>query len=265
MKDIRVIIPLHILNDDVKELITKAIKSVPNDIPLLISTAKNCFSDVEKFITEEKEFSKYKIEVISIKTAETDFCPLVNLAVHIIDEKWFTILEYDDTYTDIWFDNVEKYTDSYQDTSMFLPLVNVFDYKTELFVSFINEMAWSSSFAENIGNITKDSLTNFFNFNVTGAVISTDDWESTNGLNPYIKMTFWYEFLLRFANLNKKMMVIPKLGYNHYLGRPKSLMDEYSKEMDENEVKFWFKTAKEQAKLTKREPIIYNAKKELSK
>ena len=36
------------------------------------------------------------------------------------------------------------------------------------------------------------------------------------------------------------------------------------KEMDNDEINFWFKTAKEQAKLNKREPIIYKPKKELS-
>lgn len=264
MKDIRIIIPLHIINDNVKELIKKAINSVPEDIPLLISSAKKCFSLVEKFIAEDEELSKRKIDIISIKTDETDFCSLVNLGVQIIDEKWFSILEYDDTFTEIWFDNVEKYTDAYSNVSMFLPLTNVLDYKTEHFISFINEMAWSSSFAENIGKITKDSLNNFFNFNVTGSVINTDDWENIKGLNPNIKMSFWYEFLLRLVNSKKEIMVIPKLGYNHYLGRPKSLMDTYSKEMDNEEINFWFKTAKEQAKLNKREPIIYKPKKELS-
>ena len=50
---------------------------------------------------------------------------MVNQAVG--DSKWFSILEYDDEYTPIWFDNFKKYVDFYSDISVFMPLEDLID------------------------------------------------------------------------------------------------------------------------------------------
>ena len=42
-------------------------------------------------------------------------------------------------------------------------------------------------------------------------------------------------------------MVIPKLGYKHYVNRPNSIYDIYSKTMSEKESAWWFEMAKQES------------------
>lgn len=258
MKDVNIIIPLHVFNDDVKKSLEKAIGSVPEGMPITISTTKELIGEISNFA---KELKNDKINVVAGKKSnKSDFCSLVNEAVKIIDEKWFSILEYDDTYTKIWFDNVEKYSDEFKDISVFMPIADIFDFKSNKFVSFANEVAWASSFSNEIGYIDFDCLENFFNFNMTGSVFNTDDWTECGGLKSNIKLSFWYEFLLRTTSKGKKVLVIPKVGYVHFLGRDNSLMDFYSKNVEEDEANFWFKTAKEEYKNMDDKEIEYKKK-----
>jgi hypothetical protein len=252
MKDISIIIPIHVFDESVTELLPSAIKSVPAGMKILIICKKEIENELNEFLKE----NKFNAEVHTSK-GDSDFCSMINDAVDIIDEKWFSVLEYDDTYTDIWFDNVEKYVESNEDVSIFLPLTNVFDYKLNKFINFSNDAAWASSFSNEIGYIDNDCLQNFFNFNLTGAVINTDDFADNGGLKPTIKISFWYEFILRLTKKGKKIYTIPKVGYNHYLGRDNSLMDIYSKTTSNEEVEFWFKVAKEECVTDKKKKITY--------
>jgi hypothetical protein len=63
-------------------------------------------------------------------------------------------------------------------------------------------------------------------------------------LKPSIKITFWYEWLLRATNKGKKVFVIPKVGYNHTLGRQGSLVEQYKADIDKEESQWWFDLAK---------------------
>jgi hypothetical protein len=40
-------------------------------------------------------------------------------------------------------------------------------------------------------------------------------FKTIGGYKPSIKLTFNYEFLLRFTNTGRNIMVIPKMGYKH--------------------------------------------------
>ena len=107
-----------------------------------------------------------------------------------------------------------------------------------------NVEAWASSFSNEVGYIDSDCLQNYFDFYLTGCVFNTDDWREIGGLKPHIKVTFWYEWLLRATNKSKQVYVIPKVGYNHILGRDDSLTSLYKKELSEKEVQWWFDLAK---------------------
>ena len=86
----------------------------------------------------------------------------------------------------------------------------------------------------------------YFDFYLTGGVYRTSDWIECGGLKPSIKLTFWYEYLLRATNKGQKVYVIPKLGYKHYLNRPQSLLDIYTHTVDEKESKWWYDLSKEE-------------------
>ena len=88
MSNITIIVPMNDLNDKNLELLDKALSSVPNDFEVLISCKKGT------------DTSSLKGNVIT--TAEGDsFQELVNSAVESVGTEWFSILEFDDTYTSI--------------------------------------------------------------------------------------------------------------------------------------------------------------------
>ena len=89
-------------------------------------------------------------------------------------------------------------------------------------------------------------MQNFFDFYLTGGVFNTDDWSEIGGLKESMKITFWYEFLLRATDKGKKVYVIPKVGYNHYLGRKDSLLDIYQNTINLDESKWWFDLARKE-------------------
>jgi hypothetical protein len=182
-----------------------------------------------------------------IRVSESDgdsFQELVNAAVDTIDEKWFSILEFDDTYSQIWLDNAKKYIEFMPNVSVFMFLEDIIDFNDKKYIGFGNAEAWASSFSNDIGYIDNDCLQNYFDFYLTGSIFNTSDWRELGGLKPQIKLTFWYEFLLRATNKGKKVYVIPKVGYNHTLGRKGSLVDTYRNELSEEETEFLFNLAK---------------------
>ncbi len=79
-------------------------------------------------------------------------------------------------------------------------------------------------------------------------------------LKESIKLTFWYEFMLRALKKGEKFYVIPKIGYRHILGRDNSLLMQYRKEIDEKESDFWFRTAKSESFFDKDRNKTYSKK-----
>ena len=239
MKDLVVIIPLHEYNNDVEVLLSKAVESVPKELEIRISCKNGLSADIKKAYKKHKNVVIYESEEAD---APSDFCNLVNQAVG--DSVWFSILEYDDEFSPIWFDNFKKYVDFYSDISVFLPLEDLIDASDNKFIGIGNEAPWASSFSNEIGFIDLDCLQNFFDFYLTGSIFNTADWEEVGGLKPAIKLTFWYEWLLRATYKGKKIYVIPKVGYIHKLGRLGSIIEEYKNTVDEKESNFWVNVAR---------------------
>ena len=231
MSNITIIVPMNDLNDKNLELLDKALSSVPNDFEVLISCKKGT------------DTSSLKGNVIT--TAEGDsFQELVNSAVESVGTEWFSILEFDDTYTSIWFNNVKKEIEYKPEVSVFMPLEDITDFNNNGYIGFGNEAPWASAFSNELGYIDLDALQAYYDFYATGSVFNTKDWKEIGGLKPHIKVTFWYEWMLRATNNSKKIYVIPKVGYNHTLGRDGSLTETYKKEITEDEIKWWFDLAK---------------------
>lgn len=243
MKDITVIIPVHEYNDEIKTLLKRAINSVPKDINIIISSVIKVGEEINEDFSNNKN-----ITVINTVDAEnTNFCNLTNNAVNNVETKWFSILEFDDEYTDIWFNNVKNYIKFKPEYSVFLPLTDLTNFEDDKFLGYGNEAPWATSFSNEIGTIDNDCLQEFFDFYLTGGVFNTESWKNNGGLKPSIKLTFWYEFLLRITNNNEKVFVIPKLGYKHYLNRKNSVYDIYKSTMTSEESEWWFETAKQES------------------
>lgn len=238
MKELVVIIPMHEFGKENIELLNKAVDSVPEEIKVVLSHSKNLDKRKLKGINERVSF-----------IAESDgdsFAELVNAAVDAVanDFKWFSILEFDDTYTPIWLPNVKKYIDFMPDTSVFMTLEDITDFNNGKYIGFGNAEAWASSFSNQIGYIDNDCLQNYFDFYLTGSIFNIKDWQEVGGLKPQIKLTFWYEWLLRLTNKGKTVFVIPKVGYNHNLNRSGSLVNLYRDSMSKEEIEWNFDLAK---------------------
>ena len=240
MTDIAIIIPVHDYNENIEQMLKRAISSVPTGFDVRIS----CKNGLSAQFSNLKEINNVNITIYENKESEdSSFQTLVNQAVG--DSKWFSILEFDDEYTPIWKDNVIKYINFKPDVSAFFVLEDLFDFNSGEYIGVKNEAPWASSFSNEIGYIDYECLDSFFDFYPTGCVFNTEDWIEVGGLKPSIELTFWYEFMLRMTNNDKKIYVIPKVGYNHYVNRENSLFDIYSKTLTNEDAKQWFNTAKE--------------------
>lgn len=241
-KNMMVVIPLHKYNEEISTLLKEAIKSVPQTNDITIS----CASDIVENINNDFG-SIENITVLPNKTDKNDFCTLVNNGVNK-NYKYFSVLEYYDTFTPIWFNNLEKYITFDPEASAFLPLEEILDYsQNKKVIGICNESAWSSSFVKEIGTIDEGCLKDFHYFVPTGGAFSVADWLEVGGLKSNVENTFWYELLLRMTKKNNKIKVIPKIGLNHYVNKIDSLSTKYPEVIKEDEQKYWLSVAKKES------------------
>jgi len=241
MEELTVIIPVHEYNENVSKYLQLAIDSVKEQTEqpqtIIIVGPKIVVDSILK--DSPKESFKFVIN-----DGETDYCSQVNLGVTNCKTKYFSILEYDDTYNKIWFKNVKSYIKVKPEYSIFLP-INKFVEEDGKEIGTSNEICWAMAFANELGVIDADILESYYDFSVTGGVFRTDDFIESGLLKPSIKLSFWYEYLLRTVNEGIKVFVIPKNGYNHTVNRKGSLMDSIVG-MTGKERNFWMKLAKKE-------------------
>ena len=158
MKNITVILPIHTLSDDYKEMLNNALSSVEdfhNDVKVSII----CPTSLKK---ELKDLSnKLEITIVTNK-GETDFCSLVNLGIDNCDTEWFTILEIDDEFKPVWLKSMNEYSKVFTDVSVFLPIVKDINVEGK-FINYTNESAWAYGFTDMQGFIDNEVLLDFQN------------------------------------------------------------------------------------------------------
>ena len=245
MKNITVILPIHTLSDDYKEMLNNALSSVEdfhNDVKVSII----CPASLKK---ELKDLSnKLEITIVTNK-GETDFCSQVNLGIDNCDTEWFTILEIDDEFKPVWLKSMNEYSKVFTDVSVFLPIVKDINVEGK-FINYTNESAWAYGFTDMQGFIDNEVLLDFQNYQTSGGLFKTQVIKDNGKFKENIKLTFVYEFLLRLTHNGVRIMTVPKAGYQHVNLREDSLFWKYKNEekmiLSENEVKFWLDTAKKE-------------------
>ncbi len=238
MNNISIIIPIHKYDENIKKYLNRAIKSVEeqSDKP------EQVFIVSSKEINEQVEKDLGNNVLYIINKGSLDYCSQINVGVKECKTKYFSILAFDDKYNKTWFKSVNKYIETMPEYSIYLPIVNFVDNDDKM-MGFANELIWAMSFSNKLGVIDADVLEHYHDFSINGGVFRVDDFLEVGGLKPSIKLSFWYEFLLRAVNNNIKIYVIPKSGYYHLIDREGSIMDEYSKTMDDKERLWWIKLA----------------------
>ena len=244
MAQITTIIPVHKFDDEVKTLLEMSVKS-------LVETSKNNPSELmfvgpKEVLEQVKALNLHEAEYVENENAW--FSAQINAAAKKVKTDYFAILEYDDEFTPIWFDNVAKYISAGDDIAVYLPLTEVFDYqhKEEGPIGYVNEAVWASSFSERLGYFDNECLQDYLIFNTTGGVFRTKDFIEVGGLKESMKLSFWYEFLLRAINKKKDVFVIPKVGYFHTVNRNGSLATDYAQNMSDRESEFWVELARKE-------------------
>jgi len=249
MSKITTIIPVHKFDDAVLALLKNAVKSfteTSKDVPSTLMFVGP--KEVLEKIQENKVAEDVAGGAVYVENSKPGFSAQINAAVKDVTTDYFSILEFDDEYSPIWFNNVSRYMDSGEEISVYLPLTEVFDYQnmSQGPVGYVNEAVWASSFSERLGYFDNECLQDYLIFNTTGGVFKTKDFIEVGGLKESMRLSFWYEFLLRAINKGKDIFVIPKVGYFHIVNRPGSLADEYAKNMDERESDFWVELARKE-------------------
>jgi GT2 family glycosyltransferase len=204
------------------------------------------------------DFGDLNVNLVENK-GEFDFSTQVNLGVKNAKSKWVSVLEFDDEYATIWFKNVKRFVESYDDVSAFLPLVVDTDDKG-VFVGFTNEATFAASMTSDMGHLTNDLLLTYQNFQSSGMVIDKEVFESLGGFKKSMKLTFVYEFLLRLTYNSVKIMTIPKIGYKHMNMREGSIFWNYKnseEKLSDDEVVFWINSAKKEHFFTSDRNIKY--------
>jgi len=192
---------------------------------------------------------------------EPNYASQVNYGIEKAKGTWVSLFEFDDEYSSIWFKNIKKYSESYPDVQMFLPVVVEVDEKG-MFAGFTNEATFAANFSQEMGFLTNETLQDYQNFQTAGSVFKKSVIEDFGGFKSSIKLTFVYEFLLRLSYNSVSIMTIPKLGYKHVNMREGSIFWTYKNgenKMIEDEVKFWIQTAKKEYFFTDDRVIKYQS------
>lgn len=247
MKKITVILPLHKINEDYKVMLTNAVNSVEpfyEDVTLTIVCPWTVKEEIDKMELSQKLSIKYLVH-----TSDTNFCTQVNKGIQDCTTEWFSILEVDDEYKPIWLKSMTDYVKEYPDVDVFLPVVKDVNVEGK-FLSFMNESLWAYGFTDKQGELDKEILLDFQNYQTSGGIFRTQMMKDNGLFKDNIKLSFTYELLLRLTNNGVKVMSVPRVGYQHVNLREDSLYWNYKYDekvkLTEGEVKFWYETSKKE-------------------
>jgi hypothetical protein len=244
-KNITVILPVHRVDGDYKEMLLNSITSTEEfKDEVIISII--CPSSIKKELVDLPE--GFEINVIENK-GDSGFCSQVNLGIEKCDTEWFTILEMDDEFKPIWYKSMSQYMKVFTDVSVFLPIIKDINVNGE-FVSFTNDSSWAYGFTEMQGFLDNEVLLEYQNYQTSGGLFKTQMMKDNGMLKDNIKLTFTYELLLRLTHNGNRVMTVPKVGYQHVNLREDSLFWLYKNDetmkLTEKEVKFWLDAAKKE-------------------
>lgn len=255
MKKITVILPIHKTDDAYLEMFKNAMESIDefyDDVKVMIVSPPEILNSIKPIVP-----ANYDMQYVENKGA-SDFCSQVNLGIENTTTEWFTILEVDDEFKKVWFTSMNQYMAENPQADVILPIVKDVNVEGK-FLSFTNESVWAYGFTTEQGVLDNEVLLDFQNYQISGGLFKTEVVKKFGLLKDNIKLTFGYEFLLRLTHNNVRIIVVPKIGYQHVNFREDSLFWSYKNDekqkLSENEVKFWVETAKKE--------FFFNTKREV--
>jgi glycosyltransferase involved in cell wall biosynthesis len=247
--DVSVILPIKSGRAfDFSEYFTKCIESLKTQ-KLKINELIIVHTDEDVVIEFLNNFDFGDLTVVKLAwSEEPNYASQINFGVKNSNSKWVSLFEFDDEYSTIWFNNVEKYSNAYPYVDAFLPIVVDTDQMGK-FVGFTNEATFAANFSSEMGVLSNETLQDYQNFQTSGMVIKKSALVDNGLIKPSFKLTYGYELFLRLTNNSVKIMSIPKIGYKHTNLRDGSIFWNYKNGEDAltpDEVKFWIDSAKKE-------------------
>ena len=261
---ITIIIPIHKFTVETKKIfhertLSSLEKFIREDTKIMIV----CPNGVKEQITTDLD-----IEYV-INEGTTDFQSQINLGAKSTTTEYFSVLEFDDTLPNsAYLDTAKQYITKSPDVSVFMPICGqVEDRNGEIcFVTFSNVNSFSKMYflkeKENpeiykkYGKIDFEFMESYENISIDGCIIKTSDFISLGGLKKSIDIAFNFEFFLRLASQNKKIVIIPKLGYAHLIDRKDSLFDIFETTKTKNDIANSVELAKKEYHFTYERELV---------
>jgi glycosyltransferase involved in cell wall biosynthesis len=258
--DVSVILPIKSGRAfDFSDYFTKCIESLKTQ-KLKINELIIVHTDEDVVIEFLNNFDFGDLTVVKLVwTEEPNYTSQINFGVKNANSKWVSLFEFDDEYSTIWFNNVEKYSNAYPDVDAFLPIVVDTDQMGK-FVGFTNEATFAANFSSEMGVLSNETLQDYQNFQTSGMVIKKSTLIDNGLFKSSMKLTYGYELFLRLTNNSVKIMSIPKIGYKHTNLRDGSIFWNYKNgenALSPDEVKFWIDSAKKEYFFTNDRAIKY--------
>jgi glycosyltransferase involved in cell wall biosynthesis len=247
--DLSVILPIKsAMSPEFMDYFTKCIESLKNQklkFTELIIVHSDETTLVE--ILNRHDYGNLTVKKL-VWDKEPNFAEQINYGVENAEGYWISFFEFDDEYSSIWFNNVDKYSKHYPEVGAFLPIVVDTDNRGN-FAGFTNEATFAANFTPEMGILTNETLLDYQNFQTSGMVIKKSLLKDFGGFKPSFKLTFGYEFLLRITHNSVRVMSIPRVGYKHTNLREGSIFWNYKNSdnpLSPEEVKFWIESAKKE-------------------
>lgn len=220
-----------------------------------------------KLVEEESQSNSrinYFLQKYEPKTFANLFNNLFNVALEN-DYEFCSMIEKFDIIGLRWFNTVNDFQLENPEISMFFPIIR--NTVNGVFNNLMNEAPWAEGLAEEAGKLDLNLLNRFNCMSPLGAVfrlkaIKEYSESRENVFYPFkesIRLSHYYEFLMRMIYNDLKAMCIPRIGYEYRVKTANSFKDVFCKIPDNltvipeenggiipHEAQFWMELAKKE-------------------
>lgn len=164
----------------------------------------------------------------------------VNLGASLCETPYFTVLEFDDVFTNKYIYHANRHLKVFKDSyDVLLNLVFEVNESGGM-MGIRNEVAWVVNQMNVQGELDIDKSKQMLNsLSLVGAIINKERFLSINGLKPSFEMFFNQEFIIRALENSFNIFVIPRIGVKHTNNRAGSYFDECSKTFSNEDRRYW--------------------------
>lgn len=233
--------------------------------PKIILRKKDEEGKLEEQILETDEKINYFLNSSSVNNFSEIFNEVFNIALEN-EYEFISIVEPDDVVGLNWYYQAIVYAKENEKVSMFFPIIR--NTVNGVFSGLLNEAPWAEGIAEEAGKVDLNLLNRFNCMIPIGTIIRTVDIQEYSQKKedgkyyPFkesIKISHYYEFLMRMIYNDVKAMCIPRIGYEFKIKTRNDFKQTYCKippnitqipiengGITSDEGKFWMEIAKKE-------------------